>query len=70
MGISWVQILVVVVLVILLFGRGRISSLMGDIASGITSFRKGLREDVDVLDGKASSVIDNETDPTKTDNKS
>ena len=70
MGISWVQILVVVVLVILLFGRGRISSLMGDIASGITSFRKGLREDVDVLDEKAKSVIDNETDPTKTDNKS
>ena len=70
MGISWVQILVVVVLVILLFGRGRISSLMGDIASGITSFRKGLREDVDVLDEKAASVIDNETDPTKTDHKS
>jgi sec-independent protein translocase protein TatA len=70
MGISWVQILVVVVLVILLFGRGRISSLMGDIASGITSFRKGLREDVDVLDEKSASVIDNETDPTKTDNKS
>ena len=70
MGISWVQILVVVVLVILLFGRGRISSLMGDIASGITSFRNGLREDVDVLDEKAASVIDNETDPTKTDNKS
>ena len=70
MGISWVQILVVVVLVILLFGRGRISSLMGDIASGITSFRKGLREDVDVLDEKGASVIDNETDPTKTDSKS
>ena len=70
MGISWVQILVVVVLVILLFGRGRISSLMGDIASGITSFRKGLREDVDVLDENSASVIDNETDPTKTDNKS
>ena len=70
MGISWVQILVVVVLVILLFGRGRISSLMGDLASGITSFRKGLREDVDVLDEKAASVIDNETDPTKTDKKS
>ena len=70
MGISWVQILVVVVLVILLFGRGRISSLMGDIASGITSFRNGLREAVDVLDEKSASVIDNETDPTKTDNKS
>ncbi|CAI8341509.1 MAG: hypothetical protein CBD03_06645 [Rhizobiales bacterium TMED143] len=75
MGISWVQILVVAVLLILLFGRGRISSLMGDIASGITSFRKGLREDVDALDEKASSVIDtntidNEATKTKTDNKS
>ena len=75
MGISWVQILVVAVLLILLFGRGRISSLMGDIASGITSFRKGLREDVDALDEKASSIIDtntidNEATKTKTDNKS
>ena len=75
MGISWVQILVVAVLLILLFGRGRISSLMGDIAYGITSFRKGLREDVDSLDEKASSVIDtntidNEATKTKTDNKS
>ena len=44
MGISWVQILVVAVLLILLFGRGRISSLMGDVARGITSFRQGLKE--------------------------
>ena len=44
MGISWVQIVVVAVLLILLFGRGRISSLMGDVARGITSFRQGLRE--------------------------
>ena len=75
MGISWVQILVVAVLLILLFGRGRMSSVMGDIASGITSFRKGLREDVDALDEKASSVIDtntidNEATKTKTNNKS
>ena len=47
MGISWVQILVVAVLLILLFGRGRISSLMGDVARGITSFRQGLREGAD-----------------------
>ena len=47
MGISWVQILVVAVLLILLFGRGRISSLMGDVARGITSFRQGLREGTD-----------------------
>lgn len=47
MGISWVQILVVVVLLVLLFGRGRISSLMGDVARGIKSFKAGLREDID-----------------------
>ena len=47
MGISWVQILVVAVLLILLFGRGHISSLMGDVARGITSFRQGLREGTD-----------------------
>ncbi|MBL71252.1 MAG: twin-arginine translocase TatA/TatE family subunit [Rhodobiaceae bacterium] len=47
MGISWVQILVVAVLLVLLFGRGRISSLMGDVARGITSFRQGLREGAD-----------------------
>ena len=50
MGISWVQIVVVAVLLILLFGRGRISSLMGDVARGITSFRQGLREGVEAED--------------------
>ncbi len=45
MGISIWQILVVVVLLVLLFGRGKISELMGDVAKGIKSFRKGMRED-------------------------
>lgn len=42
------QILIVAVLALLLFGgRGKISSIMGDLAKGITSFRKGLKEDED-----------------------
>ena len=42
------QIAIVVVLVLLLFGgRGKISSIMGDVAKGINSFKKGLKEDVD-----------------------
>ena len=45
MGISIWQILIVVVLLVLLFGRGKISELMGDVAKGIKSFRKGMRED-------------------------
>ena len=45
MGISFWQIAIVVVLVVLLFGRGKISSLMGDVAKGIKSFKKGMSED-------------------------
>ena len=39
------QILVVVMLLVLLFGRGKISGLMGDVAKGIKSFKKGMAED-------------------------
>tara|TARA_Y100000590_G_scaffold176855_1_gene202090 strand:- start:111 stop:323 length:213 start_codon:yes stop_codon:yes gene_type:complete len=39
------QIAVVVVLIVLLFGRGKISSLMGDVAKGIKSFKKGMSTD-------------------------
>lgn len=40
------QILLVVLLGVLLFGgRGKIAAVMGDFAKGITSFRKGLKDD-------------------------
>jgi sec-independent protein translocase protein TatA len=39
------QILIVAVLVVLLFGRGKISGLMGDVAKGIKSFKRGMAED-------------------------
>lgn len=44
MGLSFWHILVVVVLFLLLFGRGKIPQLMGDVAEGIRSFRKGITE--------------------------
>ncbi len=46
MSIGFWQIAIVVVLVVLLFGRGKISSLMGDVAKGITSFKKGMKDPV------------------------
>ncbi len=49
MSIGPWQIIIIAVLVILLFGRGKISSLMGDVAKGITSFRKGLKEGAEEL---------------------
>ena len=45
MGISFWQIAIVVVLVVLLFGRAKISRLMGDLAKGIKSFKKGMASD-------------------------
>ena len=45
MSIGFWQIAVVVILVVLLFGRGKISSLMGDVAKGIKSFKRGMATD-------------------------
>ena len=45
-SLSWVHWLLVVVVFLLLFGgRGKISELMGDFASGIKAFKKGMSED-------------------------
>ena len=39
--------LIVIVVIMLLFGRGKISELMGDVAKGVKSFKKGLADDDD-----------------------
>ena len=46
MSIGIWQIAIVVILVVLLFGRGKNSSLMGDVAKVIKSFKKGMASDV------------------------
>ena len=55
MSIGFWQIAIVVVLVVLLFGRGKISSLMGDVAKGIKSFKKGMSDNPDHKDSISSS---------------
>jgi sec-independent protein translocase protein TatA len=47
MGLSFWHIMIVLLVFVLLFGRGKISDLMGDVAKGIKSFKKGLSEDED-----------------------
>jgi sec-independent protein translocase protein TatA len=44
-GLSLWHWLVVGVVVMLLFGKGRFSDMMGDVAKGIKSFKKGMAED-------------------------
>ena len=67
MSIGFWQIAIVVVLVVLLFGRGKISSLMGDVAKGIKSFKKGMKDpsqdqenSITESDSKSSEDISNE----------
>ena len=61
MSIGFWQIAIVVVLVVLLFGRGKISDLMGDVAKGIKSFKKGMSTDItDETDSK--NISDNNSD--------
>ena len=55
MSIGFWQIAIVVVLVVLLFGRGKISSLMGDVAKGIKSFKKGMSDNPDQTSSSSPS---------------
>ena len=60
MGLSWSHILIVLLLFVLLFGRGKISELMGDVAQGIKAFKKGMSED------DTAKVEPPKTEPVKT----
>ena len=61
MSIGIWQIAIVVILVVLLFGRGKISSLMGDVAKGIKSFKKGMASDVSD-DSEPKNISENNQD--------
>ena len=64
MSIGIWQIAIVVILVVLLFGRGKISSLMGDVAKGIKSFKKGMATDI-TDEPEPKNVSENNMDTNK-----
>ena len=64
MSIGFWQIAIVVVLVVLLFGRGKISSLMGDVAKGIKSFKKGMSSDISE-DSESKNITNDNSDSKK-----
>jgi sec-independent protein translocase protein TatA len=45
--------MIVIAIVLLLFGRGKVSDLMTDIAQGVKAFKKGIAEDVSAQEDKA-----------------
>ena len=49
-------LLLIAVVVLVLFGRGKISSLMGEVGKGITSFKKGIKEGEDQLEQETAEA--------------
>ena len=64
MSIGFWQIAIVVILVVLLFGRGKISSPMGDVAKGIKSFKKGMSTDTEDSD-QTKNISENQDSNNK-----
>lgn len=49
-------LLLIAVVVLVLFGRGKISALMGEVGKGITAFKKGVREETAEIEQASASV--------------
>ena len=58
--------IIVIAVVLLLFGRGKISDLMGDVAQGIKAFKKGMSEDEKAAEAKVEPVKTIDQPPTAT----
>ena len=67
-NIGWSGIIIVAVLVVLLFGRGKISSIMGDVAKGIKSFKKGMSSD-DADQPKSTPTDENSNEDSNSEKK-
>jgi sec-independent protein translocase protein TatA len=64
-NIGWTGIVIIAVLIVILFGKGKISSIMGDLAKGIKSFKKGMSDD----NTSENDSSNNNTDNSNSDNK-
>ena len=64
-NIGWTGIIIIAILVAILFGKGKISSIMGDLAKGIKSFKKGMSDD----NSTTTDDPNNNSDNSNSDNK-
>ena len=64
-NIGWTGIIIIAILVVILFGKGKISSIMGDLAKGIKSFKKGMSDD----SSSEKDTSNNNSDNSNSENK-
>ena len=64
-NIGWTGIIIIAILVVILFCKGKISSIMGDLAKGIKSFKKGLSDDNTSENDSSKDSSDNSNSDNK-----
>ena len=64
---SPLQLLLIAIVVLVLFGRGKIASMMGEFGKGITAFKKGVKEGSEEIEKQASDVAKDVTPETEKD---
>ena len=64
-NIGWTGIIIIAILIVILFGKGKISSIMGDLAKGIKSFKKSMSDD----NPSGNDTSDNNSDNSNSENK-
>ena len=58
-NIGWTGIIIIAILIVILFGKGKISSIMGDLAKGIKSFKKGMSDENSSSNDNSNNNSDN-----------
>ncbi len=64
-NIGWTGIIIIAILIVILFGKGKISSIMGDLAKGIKSFKKGMSDDNTSENDSSNNNSDNSNSENK-----
>ena len=64
-NIGWTGIIIIAILIVILFGKGKISSIMGDLAKGIKSFKKGMSDDASSGNDNSDKNSDNSNSENK-----
>ena len=64
-NIGWTGIIIIAILIVILFGKGKISSIMGDLAKGIKSFKKGMSDDNPSGEDNSNNNSDNSNSENK-----
>ena len=65
MSIGVWQIVLILVLVLVIFGAGKLPQVMGDVALGLKSFRRGLREEDEVMPSATESLAETQDDSAR-----